>query len=1117
MIRRRRPPKQKPKSSFDLLSNPLAGLYLSDLDFEQHARKFLFEYDEPDFNERLGKFLRNPKFRSTFNAYGRSVEELGSRIRLPDNLPFSRTLSVYGVIFKDQANELNIFAKYRSEFEKYFLRGEYKAADSFIEKIKTELGESLWYIRHKILVLVYQDKLDELTLFCEEIKGRQSNKLINYLIDRLYVLNQKTQTAKQLNSLLVSEVKELRQASSGAFADFLAFTFAPDPLIQRTDYRNCLPCFSLLTLVDQYSALIDLVPRIIVEEGEYRASLEESRISVRFMQHLATFIDDAALCTFEHTDENSLHSINLVEESILNSYELGQYREAIRIFGLNANELSNPTMFVNIIAKCLAYEKDNSLAPVGLLGELATKVALLYTLSGQISSVYDEILATVVRCRGLTINIDFQLLIYKAAPFRFNDSDLKFAARLASRREIAVSPLVYRMAKCNSLMARYLYDVDHDSSKIYYRAKKQEIAKLALESSPDEAMLAKLEEFRLATPLQKDYYELLAEYFILKKDAQGLISIAASALSIEPNSFICFPMESLVREIEAECLASVDAVIVCYFYSKNISSKKDYVLNESFEDFLSSRGASTPSELFNNLEVDEAKYKLFFDKICTTDVMDFLSCFKSSNELRVQRLLILDHLQERGFVKVEDQHLEINNLLGQFITEASTTEINGNKIFVDTDAIRMSLLEDVDSLLSIYKISDEPSGEGFVRAPSISEEERRIVTGDKNTTLFKIITEVRRKFLIDEKHGLDKNLSAEIRHGFFENLMRSRLEKAHLLTELNDRGDYESNWYWREKNVFLTKRTLNDIDSHLKWFSGEFNKLIDQAENWMQITTQQLADKPDSPIFEFSLQVGVFEAIQSFAEKTNDAAKLIDFISEKLWERTEFCLTLMREKLNAVFKIQVDNLFEELVKRINVAKGGAAVLDLMNAIIQARSGIKEDIATVVEWFKRNVNPYTQDHSLMVLVEIAVRCFKKVKNFTHDMEVSLPQEFLRAKLPGAGLKPCVIAIMNLFDNCFKRSGFGPDTKVRIQGYTHGSGLKICISNPLTQERVATLTPATLADIRTRMTAPESISLMRVEGGSGIGKAYNHFKMASSKFALEIDMRGSEFCADIIYEN
>lgn len=1115
MRRIRVPPKQNSKSSFELLSNPFARAYLSGRDYEQHARNFLFSYKKPDFNERFATLLRDPNFRATFNAFGRTVEALGAKIRLPDNLPFERTLAIYSAIFKDQARELSYFAKHQSTFENAFLQGKYDLAESILENIRVVLGESIWYIRHKMLVLAYRDQLDELTVFCEELKKRQNNSLINYLIERLYLFTQKPYTAKHLNRLLVSEVKELRQAKSGAFAAFLAFTFAPDPLFQRTDYRGCLPCFSMLSLIDQYSALVDLIPRIILEEGEYKATTEEIRLAVRFMSDLAALIDSAAPSAIDDANSTATRDIDAIELSLVTAYDLGQYRQVLDLFRSHVHEIPNPTTFVNILAKCLAYEKDTSLAPEGPLGELASKVAALYTLSDPLASVYEEILATVIRYRGLSRNIDFQLILYKAAPFRFDSEDLRFAARLASYDDAFVSPLVYRMAERESPMSRHLIKNTHPSSAIDYRLKKREIARLVLEGATEEAVLAKLDEFQHETPLPKDYFELLAEYLIFKNEAQRLITVAARILAIEPNSFICFPMESLVREIEVERLASVDAVIVCYFYNKHISTKKDYVLNEAFEDFLSSRDFKMPSDLFGNLEVNDAQYSLFFDKICTTDVMDFLSCFKSSNGLRVQRLLILDHLQERGLVKVEAQYRELTSLLGQIIAEASTTEINGNKIFVDTDALRTSLLEEVDSLLSIYKISDESTGESFVRAPSISEEERRVVAGDRNTTLLKIITQVRRKFLIDEKHGLDKNLSTEIRHGFFENLMRSRLEEAHLLTELNEKGEYESNLYWRERNVFLSKPALNNLDSHLRWFSGEFNKLIDQAENWMQITTQVSSDKLDSPVFEFSWHVEEFEFFQRFADQTDDAAKLLDCINEILWQRTESCLHVMREKLNAVFRTRVDDLFEELVRRVNLAKGSAAALDLMNAIGKARSGIKEDIATVVEWFKRNINPYTTDHSLMTLIDIAVRCFKTVKKFTQEMEVDLPKEFMLEKIGGSGLKPFVIAVMNLFDNCFKRSGYGPETKVRIHGIVFEGGLKICVSNALTPDRSNALTPEALTEIRAKMTAPESISLMRVEGGSGIGKAYNNLTMASPRLSLSIDKRDANFCADIIY--
>lgn len=1110
---KRKPPRQVSKSSFSLLSNPLVRQFLKDSDIHAHARKFLFHYKGNDFEERLSKFLAEQSFRSTFNAYGKTVEALGSKIRLPDNLPFQRTLSIYRVIFKDQAYSLATFKMHSQQFERSFLLGDYSLADEQLEKIRDDLGESLWYIRQKILIMVYRQRLDDLAEFCEQMKRRQQNKLISYMIERLYVFSQKTQAAKHLQNLLVSDVKELREAGCRPFADFLAFTFAPDPLFQRTDYRFCLPCFSLLSLVDQYAAMVDLLPRILTEEGEFEASNEEKKAAAEFLSDVDDAVSQRVLESYPNLEKAS--SSSTLEYSLLKAYDQGHYASVFEMFTSRASELDNPIAFVNIVAKCLSYEPaTNQLLP-GPLGELATQLSSLYSLSESLTSVYDEIQATAIRCRGLIRQIDIQLMVYKAIPFRFYEKDLKYAARLALREGVSVSPLVHRMANSVNLIDRHHMADDHDYSLIDYRAQKREIARLAVVGAPNHQILDELRKLAEITPLQKDYIEFQSEYLVSRNEAQLLISLAAETMAREPNSFICFPIESLIREIETERLATIEAVIVCYFYSRFLSPKKDYVFHEAFEDFILSCDVEKPTELFNKQLLSESYYKLFFEKICTTDVMDFLSCFRSSNDLRAERVAILDHLRETGYSDAAEQSRELTDLLGQIIIEASTTEINSNKIFVDTNAIRASALEEVDSLLSIYKISDEAKGEKFVRAPSISDEEKKVVAGDRNTVLLKIISLIRKKFLTDDKHGLDKNLSAEIRHGFFENLMRSRLEKAHLLTEKGEHG-YLTNTFWRDKNVFLQKRVLNEIDEHLKWFTASFNGLIDAAEHWMQISTQTSGDKLSGPAFEFSLNVGEFEDVKNFVNASTNASAVIDFITDILWGRTETCLKIMRERLNNVFGLKVDDLFEELLNRITHSKGNAAALELTNAIVQVRSEIREDIATVVSWFKRNVNPYFTEHSLKALLDIAVTCFRTVKTFTNHIEVNLPIEFIRQKIPGSGLKPFVIAVMNLLDNCFKRSGFGAETFVRIDGTVHAKSLKICLSNPLSEARAKVLTSDVISDIRARMSSPESMNLMRIEGGSGIGKAFNHFRIASSRLSLSVDNRNGRFCADISYD-
>jgi hypothetical protein len=79
------------------------------------------------------------------------------------------------------------------------------------------------------------------------------------------------------------------------------------------------------------------------------------------------------------------------------------------------------------------------------------------------------------------------------------------------------------------------------------------------------------------------------------------------------------------------------------------------------------------------------------------------------------------------------------------------------------------------------------------------------------------------------------------------NLICSSPQSKHLITELDENGNYKSNVYWLEYYNMINDNILNDIDVLLVKFSADFNKLIDIAENWMK--TSLNGDEPDRVFF----------------------------------------------------------------------------------------------------------------------------------------------------------------------------------------------------------------------------------------------------------------------------
>ncbi|CAB3692070.1 hypothetical protein R8871_03086 [Paraburkholderia graminis C4D1M] len=1075
----------------------------------------MFHYRGTDFKERLARMLKDQAFREAFNAFSINIETLGSKQRFADNLSFERCLDLYEAVFKDRAHVLSTFASFRDQFEREFLCGDYNSAQETLERAKDEIGESFWYLRSKILVFVYQDRLDELTTFCETSKKRRNGALISYLINRAYLLTQSNETAMHLQGLLASDINELRQGSSAPFAGFLTFLFAPDPLIQHIDYTECLPVFSMLTVVDQYHALVDLLPRLFVASPTFSYSEEQLSLANAFLSEVRRHVSDPLI----HRDffGASLAPSKLTEyESLLcDRYDEGRYQDVIDLYLAELSSFSNAIAFINLVAKSIAY---GACVPANVNNPLltfATHLAAVYRLDSTQGNMRSAIATDIIKLRGFTRSSHFQLMVYKATPYLFDAAYRRYAAALARSTDDKFTPLAATMSLEDGTLSVARARFGQNADVPIYRSTKQRIVRLAESRAARILVESELENYRRETPLEKDYIELTSSYLASVGDFVTLVSVAAEILAREPNSHICFPMSALIAEVETKRLASLDAVIVAYAYARNVSSKKEYVLNEVFEDYLASEGVEKPSEILTSATTLDAKSRLFFTKICTSEVMDFLSCFSNSNELRIERIQILDRLRELGAMKAVDQTREILEIVGQTIVETSMSDLNANKVYVNSTAIAEHVKDDVQSLLSLYEIADEPKGDTFIRAPSIREEEKAVVAGDRNTTLLKILTLVRRKFLLDEKHGLDKNLSAEIRHGFFSNLMRSRLEKARLITEIDEKGSYKKNEFWAEKHVLFNKRTSAEIDAHLAWFSKSFNGLIAEAESWMQITTDK--ETSNGPIFDFSISVSDFEQVQTAANAAREPEKLIDAIMAFLWERTETCLYAMRSRLNSVFQPKVDDLFEQLSDRISRDRGGAAAVELTNTITQVRSDIKEDILTVTGWFKRNQNPYLRDHSLSSLVEISVRCFQLIKTIVRPISIDLPLDFSSPTIHGGGVKPFVVGMINLLDNCYRRSGFGPDTEVKIAGAVVKDRYVISISNSLTPDRQAALTCEYIDELKSRMASPDHLNLMRVEGGSGTSKAYHHFKIADTALDLNLCVEDRQFVAEVTYVN
>ena len=224
----------------------------------------------------------------------------------------------------------------------------------------------------------------------------------------------------------------------------------------------------------------------------------------------------------------------------------------------------------------------------------------------------------------------------------------------------------------------------------------------------------------------------------------------------------------------------------------------------------------------------------------------------------------------------------------------------------------------------------------------------------------------------------------------------------------------------------------------------------------------------------------------------------------------------MRNRLHFQFQVELDILFTKLFNDITTAKGGAALVELMNVIRQASSELKERVVTAAEWFKSAAQLKMEKLPFDRVLEIATSTFQNINGKRENMDLILAPGLRSIFMPGNSVKPFTIAIINLLDNCYKCSGLGLSVKVQIYAELAHGCVVLMIQNDLNNDALESIRKSQLPNNDSRLITPNSSHLMRTEGGSGLVKAANQIASASERSTLHIEeVSGHTFRAKVNY--
>lgn len=1097
-----------------VLSNAILLKTLTDKQYEEYANRFLAMDNKPDFEKRLEKLLAIPRFKNSLNAYVTKVSDIGSKISYKPLPSLFRTYLVFRTLFKYDAKKLNDFVHYRDLFENSFLIGEYKLAEKVLTECAEVCGETLWYFRSKSLLLAYENKVDELAEYTTSSKFGDERTFLDHQISNIRLLSESDDALYPFRIIILRSIKEFIEAKYHHGASFLALMYSPDPLIDNFDYTNGLQTIQSLPVIDQYNLILSYCQRLII--NKYIGSEIDVTETRNFLSKISEFINDSHLKGINEFPERENYEICDASKELFQSYEEGKYLLVIDYFENKLNLFENPFSILNVVAKSYAYLNRKPLKRNNVLTNIVENLVHIYSLSQPQELTEYAITSIAIKLHGFTLSPHLQMCLFIANQNKYKKIDILKAVALCKSSRGQTNPIINGKDLSGSNLCA-LYSQSIDVEPVNYRKYKAQICKLINSGEHPEEIERLLELYKNSSPLLKDYLELYSEFCLKFDKFDLLIKFCAFELIKSSNISFCFPLETIVYEIESQGIVTIESVIILYMFYKYISTTKEYLLNEYFEDYIHISGFDKPSDLLYRLGELSDFETVFFKDICSLEIMDFLSSFEGSSELRSERVKILDELLTRKIISSDTRSQEMELIVSKYIIDSGISKLNGAKISVDDEALIKKNLETVESLLTQYRESEFHENDRLIdyKIDPTKLEVGAHLTGNKNGILLKIITTLQNSFIQDEKFGLDKNLSTEIRHGFFSSLLRSRLSERYLITEVNEKNEYEHNTYWRQQNFFLSEQLWDAVEEHLEEFSKELNALLSEAEEWMKI---KININQESRVFDYRVTGEFFEKIRNLVHSGANATEVSISIMNFLWKNTESNLDEIRKKLNEDFRSKLHIIFDNLFDNIKTTKRSASMSDLMTAITQARGETQEELTQAAKWFRRINNPGMVDHQLHQVIDIAVKAFKEIKGFRMDIMIDTPDTFRNILIPGKSIKSFVLSLFNLFDNAFFHSGYSYDTKLNLQGTldSESNNVVLLLTNSISEEKQKILTPEYMKSIYEKLFVTESSSFMKVEGGSGLVKAKNELKSISEKSSLNIFIENNNFVVKIVYD-
>ncbi|WP_323956207.1 hypothetical protein [Aeromonas caviae] len=1039
------------------------------------------------YEDVLKQLLKNSYIRSSLNFYVSKHDDFGSKGYFGvTSVSVDRMAILYKTIINQEHLKLKSFELHKQAISQLIIQGRYLQAKEKLLTYDREVCPSLWSI--SVLAKI-------------EVLNKSSEphadwlKTTNSLSLRHYAISYEKQIAVDASTYLDNKIRrhnrEFFNAKAYQLAAFNALLHLPYPLYEQANSIFAFHSIQNLPLLDFYESLSEIFAQHYNDDASsiITPPLEDIRKDI---------ITNTNLNGFKVLS----NALTPYSQSVLNRYNNGDYISIIDELEGNFGTLDSMASNLNIYAKSYIYSSrvPTKNLPSILLSSI-TQLINIYLLKNTNTAI-QQLISTASRLAPIQEYKHILISILKAAPYYFDEH---------TRNKIASSAnfLIERATPLDSKDFLPPYFQENDTvnrcTGENLILKNSILKKIHEKTNQYHDIESDIYAYRESTPIFKDYVELMVFYLNTLNDNARLLKFTAQTLIDSPQSYICFPLNELIEYISAEEIFTIEAVIAVYIYNVNSKRKLQETFNDTYEAYFLESGLNRFSDMFESRESMTDMEIFLLKKISTSENMDYLGIFDDEIDLTLERIKIITQLNSLNYIDRDSFEKEFTELVDNVVIGSGAAKLTSAKIFVDTDSIYRQNKSEIDSLIATHKrtsneVNDYQS-EPFQSKDALPDEVEDV------DSLAKISLILRREFINNPDAGLDKILSSEIRHGFFGNLMCSKLQERKILCELDENGNYV-NKHWVDYYHIVHKDIMSQVHDQLKKFTENFNRLIEEAEGWMKTTITS------EPGIIFNFQYNNWDnMILSHNLRNEGVDNYIQSVFTILNDKLLINLNSMKGTLNTTLSNRIDAIFNNLIKGITDKKRNASLTDLMEQIKTAQYETKESIKTACEWFnfKKDISfePFPVEH----LIKLATRCYSQISPTTISFIHGNLSEQIR-NVPGSHISAMVQTLINCFNNALKH-GSERDKIFISSAYHSPDSYSIYVKNTISKHKEDELNKGALARINDTLSNMDSNELLIKEGGTGLYKSKYELLKCDPNYNISLCCENGLFIAEIRY--